>query len=241
MRTKESNNRTYEGRNTVLISDMAIIDGGIKSPLFKLHFEKKKAECIAKGLFQLIRFICACFAHMHWSVFRVRPGAQTIGLIVTGLNLSFLLSFNAQEIEGWHKLFSVFLTLVLIFQQPFEELVITFTENVESTPLLIYSGLYLLMAIVQIVMIWIGKGSASLSQRGHSILGLIISRWVKPHDYFLEGWIEPLLAIGLGYYFWAYHGDIHFALILWISAGCEWLQQLVDKSHQMSKQAILNA
>lgn len=241
MLTKESNNKTYEGRNTVLVSDAAILNGGSKSPFPRLLFDKKYAEFMMKGVLQILRFICACFANMHWTVFRVRPGAQTTGLIVTVANLSFLISFNAQLVEGWRKLFAFFLTPVLIYQKPIEELLIIFTEQVESQGLFLYTVIYFWMSVIQIAMIWMGKGSSSLIRRGHSIIGLIISRWRTPNNYLLEGWIEPLLAIWLGYYFWAQYSDIHFALILWISAGCEWLQQLIDKSHQMGQQAILNA
>ena len=241
METKESNIHNVRPRKAVLIGDMALINGLIKAPLLSMMFGKKRTEIVIRLTVTLVRFVSDCFAAMHWSVLRVRPGAGTVGLLSTTLCLSFLLSYNAQSVTDPHKVMAVFITPLTLYQQPVDQWVELFIVNVESRGLLIYTGLFGLINLIHIAMIWIGKGSESTSQRGSSILGLIIGRWIKPNAYFIEGWIEPLLASALGLMMWHEVQDVHFALLLWVSAGCEWLQQLIDHAHQMHVRTLLNA
>ena len=139
-------------------------------------------------------------AFQMWSVFRFKPGYQTMGIILILCSFCFLISLNSTHIHPLLKPFGMFAIPFMPFLNSPEELYELVVVDVESQYLLIYTALFTLTSIVHLFTIWI-KGNKSITKRGESWIGLGLSKFMPVNEFVICGLLEPLIMMGLGKYY----------------------------------------
>lgn len=236
----EESNINIKPRNTLKVGDLAIIHAATKTKLWHTLFYKNWSEFVLLCLKQYLRFSRSIMAFQLWSVFRWRPGFQTMGLLSIGASLCVLLSYNSTHVEGWLKPVAMFIVpFVMFFKSPDEIYELIFID-VESRILLIYTILFTLSSLIHLVTIWVGKGNKSITKRGESLLGLVLSKFMKV-DEFVIGLCEVLILMGLGLAAYQWADDPFFGLYTVFIGLAEASQLILDKAYQAHTESILKA
>ena len=242
MITEDVNSKPSSHRKTVKISDQAIIWGMYSSGLTKMLFQKTWDEFITWLVWLVLRFNKAVSALQMWCVPRFRPGTQTIGIMAFAYALSFAVGYNSMQIHWVFKPFSALITPFMLLGKSWEEIYEFLFIQIESQLLSGYIVCFSLCCVSHIVMIWVGKGSVgSMSQRGQSWLGLLLSKFMSVNEFFICGIVEPLIYIGVGVSAWYYLHDAYFGSYMIIIALAEASQQILDKAYDEHTKSVLKA
>ena len=237
--TPESN-RNLSVRRTVKISDLDIIYGFVNSPVWKLFFKKYwLIKVIGLLIAYYLKFVRALLSLFHWSTIRFKAGSQTIGILALLAELSLIIGCNSTAIADYNKLFSVFIVPYILFTTPVTGWLNFIVHNIESQFLLIYGAVVLISSLYHILMIWIGKGNASMSKRGESYLVKFLSQYLHVNEYFICGIVEPLFWMGIALLLWFQLEDLYGAVFLGLAALSEAIQQALDQANKQYLKSIV--
>jgi uncharacterized Tic20 family protein len=240
MITSESN-RKSSSRNTVKISDLAIIFGATTTSFWKTLFYKTWDEFALLCLKQYFRFNRALSAFQMWCVFRVKPGYQTMGVLVILASLGFQIGYNSTNVANIFKPFGMFFGPPLIFFKTRDQLYELIFIDIESKVLLVYTIVFTLCSLTHLIMIWAGKGNKSITKRGESLIVKGLSKYMRVDEFIICGLLEPLLFIALGFASWKLADDIHFFGFTLFTGLSELSQQVLDRAFQADRDSIVKA
>lgn len=237
----EQSNREYSSRTTVKVGDLAIIHGAITTSFWKTLFQKRWRKTLLLVVMQWICFSRAIMAFQMWALLRYKPGGQTMGIVSILASLCFGLAFNSTAIPSMLAPLAIFAAPFLpIYMSPDELFAMVFID-IQSPALLIYQGIFLLASLIHLNKIWFGRSNESLSKRGDSWIYAWLAKRRPINEFFICGVVEPGLIMGLGALAWGCFDDQCFGLYLILIASAEAIQQILDKAHQLQKQALINA
>ncbi|MDN5215050.1 hypothetical protein QQ020_23415 [Fulvivirgaceae bacterium BMA12] len=239
----QNTNHNLRPKKARKLGDLAILYGIINTPFWGLLFFKPKAALwLICG--QFLRANAVILSYGLTAITRFRNSPMTTGLVMTAYFLSIVMAYNS--IYVW-KVFSVFVALAVPFfpiLTDADDLYRLAFIDIHSQGLLIYAGVFTLASLIHNGTIYIGKGSKNVSKRGESWLYLLfdklLSRYIPVSEFFICCFIEPALAIGAGIYLWSSGIDPTFGSFLILMGANEVVLQLIDKSHQVQVQSLLN-
>jgi|GEM_PF-5545110 len=240
MQTTESNYDDIKLSRNRKIGDTSIIYGMVNSQFFRLIILKEGPKAWYEQLQYYRQFMTALLALCPSVFFRRLFGAETCGLLTTLCGLNFLLVFNSVHIPLIFKPIFIFISPFLLITRNGEELYDLVFVEVHSQILIYVAALLTTLSLIHTTMIYAGFGNKKMTTRGESWINTWISKYWSIDNFAVQGVIEPILTIIIGFVFWKMAGDLWAAVYLWISASCVAVMQLTDKSSQMKDQAILD-
>lgn len=208
--------------------DAAILHLLFTSEFWKNLFIKNKL-----ATFQLFKSFLywnmAMFMSIATMLFRYQHGQRTTGFILYLSTLVTLVVYNSTEIVFFLKplAFPVVLALPFFIKGQVWDWVFT---DIQSPALLVFTGLYALMGVVQCVFIYAGKGNSELNKRGNSYLFLLLHRFGLKNELVVQAFIEPVV-LGFAAWFLYTQGDIPFAIVLGFSALSLFFAEIMDYAH----------
>ncbi|OEK01143.1 hypothetical protein BFP97_06305 [Roseivirga sp. 4D4] len=240
MRTEESNYDDIKISRNRKIGDTSIIYGIVNSQFLRMIILKEGAKAWYEQLQYYRQFMTALLALSPSVFFRRLFGAETCGFLTTLCGLNFILVFNSINIPIIFKPIVALFSPLLVFFKSGEELYDLVFVEVHSQILIYVAALLATLSLIHTTMIYAGFGNKKMTTRGESWIYTWISKYRSIDNFTVQGVIEPILTIIIGFVFWELAGDLWAAVYLWISASCVAIMQLTDKSAQMKDQAILD-
>ncbi len=240
MQTQESNYDDIKLSRNRKIGDTSIIFGMVNTQFLRMIILKEGAKACYEQLQYYRKFMTALLALSPSVFFRRLFGAETCGFLTTVCGLNFLLVFNSTHIPIIFKPIVALFSPLLVFFKSREELLDLILVDVHSQILIYVAALYTVLSLTHTVMIYAGFGNKKMTTRGVSLIHSWISKYRGIDNFTVQGVIEPILTIIIGFVFWELAGDLWAAVYLWISAASVAIMQLTDKSAQMKDQAILD-
>lgn len=237
MITKPSNH-IIKPRKTVKVSDLFIIWGAQTTPFWKTLFFKSRKEAFVMLLKQYVRFNRAAMAFQMWGLLRYKPGKNTCGMAILLFSLACMLGYNSAHVPDLLKPLAIFAIPVLVYTKTPEELYELVFIDIESQLLLMYSGLFTLSVLINLVLITLEKSNLSDSKRGESWIVFLFSKFMSVNPFFIRCYVEPVLYIGLGVFAWLQLGDGYFGSYMIFIALAEASQELLDKSFQSHIESV---
>ena len=208
--------------------DAAILHSLFTSELWKALFTEKKLAVFVL-LKNFMYWNMAMFMSIATILFRYQLGQRTTGFVLYLSTLFTLVIYNSTEIVFFLKplAFPVVLALPFFIKGQVWDWVFT---DIQSPALLVFTGLYALMGLVQCVLIYAGKGNSELNKRGNSYLFLLLHRLGLKNELVVQAFIEPVV---LGLTAWLLYtlGEISFAIVLGFSALSLFFAEIMDYAH----------
>jgi len=236
----EESNRKITPRATMKVGDLAIIHALFQGKIWHVFFNEHWSKFVGLVLKGYLCFTRAMLAFQLWSVFRYKPGYQTMGIVLIVASVCFLLGYNSAHVPESLKPFAFLIVPFVPFFNTPEELYQLVFVDIESKSMLVYSGIVTLSSLAHLVTIWVG-GNSSITKRGESWIALGLSKFMKVNEYVICGLLEPLIVTGIGLAVWKLGDDLHFAVFLFLTAFSEAVQQLFDKALQAEKDSMLKS
>ena len=231
MSTEASNFRNMTFRNTVKIGDLSIVLWIVNfSSLFKPNGYHKKSGLQHAGtlLGQWFRFDRAILASAHWSMWSIKPGSQTMGILSVAFVSLSIVGLNHSEIPIYLKPFSIIVVPIAMMRTDSFEWTFYWKYDYESAFLLWYSVVFTLISLVHLVMIWLDKGNQSMTKRGQSWLVLLLSKYMTVNEFFICGIVQPVICMLLGIFLLNQYDDTYACIFLCVTSLAEASQQMVD-------------
>ena len=234
----QASNRDMKIRVFPSYGDAALLHSCFTTDFWKNLFLQNKLA-VFQVLKSFLYWNIALFMSMATMVFRHQHGQRTTGFILWFSTVVTLLVFNSTEIIHFLKPFAYPMVFVFPFFIEGQLYNWVFTE-IHSFPLLVFTGLYAVMGLVQCIVIYTGNGNPSLTKRGNSYLFLLLSKWGLKNELFVQAFLEPLL-LGLGATFFYLQGDFVFAFVLGASAFSVLIPEIIDHAHTEKSMAAHGA
>lgn len=237
MISKKSNQEIIT-RQVKNYGDAAIINGFLTTEWWRELLQSGRGMAALLFFQYYLRYLIWLFANSTGVVFRLQHGSQTMGLISTISCLLLILLFN------WVKVWFVFKPMVLPLMpvyyatRDWTGLHKALLVDMHSTGLIVFAGIYLLLAIVQLVQIFTGYGNEDGGKRGNSwLLALLPIKPSTSHEFVFQAIGEPGIIASVGLLFWNLNDPV-FGVFLWISAGCMFAQEVMDWSRQQKNKPV---
>ncbi len=236
----EQSNRKITPRSTMKVGDLAIIYALFHGKLWHTFVNEHWSKFLGLILKGYLRFTRAMLAFQLWSIFRYKPGYQTMGILLLVASVCFLLGYNSAHVPELLKPVAFLIVPFVPFFAAPEELYNMVFVDIESEYMLIYSGIFTLSSLAHLVTVWIA-GNSSITKRGESWIALGSSKFMKVNEYVICGLLEPLIVVAIGLTAWKLGEDLHFGIFLFLIAFSEAVQQLLDKALQAEKESTLKS
>ncbi len=164
------------------------------------------------------------------AVLRYAHGKRTTGIIITLMSVLMMIAFNTNNIIGYLATFFPLAAPIMPFLMTGDQIINATFFAIRSEPLLIFWMAYLVISTIHLLCIYKGVGTTHLAatKRGTSILYGLLFKHFKLSEYTVEQFIEPLLAISIGYFLISSGVDFTFGLFLIIAGTCLFIQESYD-------------
>lgn len=210
-------------------SDPDIIRSVLKSDIWKYIFLRdKKAFWL---LFKALVFLkMEMFISPIKAVLRYGHGKRTTGIIITLMSTLMLIAFNTNNVVGYLATFFPFITPVLPFLMTGDHIISATFFAIRSEALLIFWMAYLVISSIHLLCIYKGIGTTQSlpTKRGTSILYMLLFKHFRLSENVVEHFLEPLLAVSIGYFLMSSGVDFTFGLFLIIAGSCLFIQESYD-------------
>lgn len=215
--------------------DAAIFNALFTSELWRSLFVKKKLALfvVLKGF---LFWTIALFMSIGTILFRYQHGQRSTGFLLYLSVIATLIIYNSTEIIFFLKpmAFPTVLTLPFFIEDKLYDWVFV---DIHSFPLLIFTGVYTVMGLVQCIIIYTGNGNPSLTKRGNSYLYLLLNKLGLKNELFVQAFLEPIL-LGIAAWFCYVQGDFVFSFVLGMSAVCVLISEVIDHAHYEKSNAV---
>ncbi|WP_421896422.1 hypothetical protein [Marinoscillum sp.] len=225
--------------------DGAVFRGLFHTKVLQLLF-KNFGQALIMIIGQWLMFNSASLSYGLTSVFRFRFGVQNCGLLLSLYTVTHMVILNSE-----HAAYQA-ITPLYFFVLPFlpffydtETLLLWLYADIRSPALFVYTCLVCLNSLAHVFMVYVGWGNKDLMKRGESWIYLGLRKLFAPYrhvsisEFFICGFIEPGIMIGLGWFFLSQYNDWTFSILCFLMAGNEIITQLKMKSDQLHRQAYL--
>jgi hypothetical protein len=210
-------------------SDPDIIRAVLNSEIWKHLFlgEKKAAWLFFKAI---VLFKMELFISPLRSVLRYGHGRRTTGIIITLMSALMMIAFNTNYVVGYLATFFPLAAPVIPFFMTSDQILAATIADIRSQYLLFFGIVYLVISIIHLVFIYKGGGTTHSipTRRGTSLLYALLFNHLKLPEYIVQCFIEPILAISIGYVLLSSGTDFTCGLFLIIAGTCLGFQECFD-------------
>lgn len=227
-----SSNQSSKLRTIPPFGDLAMLVSLYRSPIWKeLYSNSKKA--LWRTFKWLINVKVDMLASLLRAIFRKDHGEHTTGGLMYIWTLCMLLAFNSNSIEAIAFTLVPFFAPVMLINIQGAELIKIIWTNVRSGNVAYLIAIFTVFQLIHIIRIYLKNDeNADRMKRGNSWIKMMFqdSKWLS--EFKVQCYIEPILAVGIGYAFWKLDGDIWIFILLLSSAICLFLQEFLDRAYQ---------